>query len=136
MSTDTVRHIRQTKFGDPDGNCWQACLAMVIGCELDEVPIIVAQGKSAFGCMLAANDWLNGRGYGLFVTEWWRTDEQAEPGLGFEGAPYIACGPGPRGLRHAVVRWHAKEWDPHPSDAGLLSVDEIDLVVVLPRTHD
>lgn len=33
-----MRPVLQTRFGDPMGNCWEACLASILAVELDEVP--------------------------------------------------------------------------------------------------
>lgn len=80
-----------------------------------------------------------------FNSEWFDTmatalaDEKITPayfryGDGSAGTPTgysVACGPGPRGIAHCGVALHGA-WvhDPHPSDAGLIRID--DYIALLP----
>ena len=101
--------VDQTRFGWPDGNCMAAAVASVFELPLEAVPD------------LARPDWLgvlthfvSDRGICIVVSAY----PLASPW------PLIAQGPGPRGNRHAVVTVGDElAHDPHPSRAGLLSVD-------------
>lgn len=99
-----------------NGNCFAACLASLLDLPLWMVP--------PFDDMFGRTDW-NSR-----VDEWLlrmfqlrrvRTDgESASPLPEF----YIASGLSARGVRHSVI-YSAGELvhDPHPSGAGILSVE-------------
>lgn len=103
--------VDQTRFGAPHGNCWAACVASILGCDIDDVPPRVSENRYAFWWQdyLA---WLRTRGLTMAIVE----DEQ----FALDDVHRIASGMGPRGLRHAVV-WRGGEvaHDPHPSREGL-----------------
>lgn len=104
-----ITPIRQTKFGDPDGNCLEACIATITGLELDEIPHFLEEWY------LEYEKWLRGRGW---LIAWWNAGAGGDPpGLA------IANGPSFRGLPHSVVYLDGLLYhDPHPSDAGLVEV--------------
>lgn len=100
--------VYQTKFGDPDGNCFEACIATITGIALDEIPHYL--DDDWFGSYSA---WLREHGW---LAAWWEAGTGCEPpGLA------IANGVASRGLRHSVVvRDGALAHDPHPEGTGLL----------------
>lgn len=121
-----MRPVQQTKFGSPDGNCFSACVATIFELPLDHVPDFKGDRWRE-----NLTDWLFSNyslvpqfiqtklGGGLIV--------QTEiPHLIYS----IACGPGPRGPRHSVVRLGpSMAWDPHPDATGLKEMDEYILFV-------
>ena len=102
--------ISQSRFGDPDGNCFEACVATITGIPLDDIPHFLGDDWYA-----EYRAWLTGKGWNLI---WWDAGTGAEPpGIA------IASGPSVRGLPHSVVyRDGALAHDPHPSGAGLLEL--------------
>lgn len=96
--------VKQTTFGDPDGNCFEACIASITKLPLGEIPHYL--GNDWFE---QYRDWLLERGWML---AFWSGD--APPGQ------CIASGPSPRGIPHSVVYQDGSMLhDPHPSNAGL-----------------
>ena len=110
--TETItleRLVRQTRFGNPDGNCLEACIATITGLALEEIPHFLGDDWFA-----DYRGWLGEKGWNV---AWWDAGEGAEPsGLA------IASGPSVRGLPHSVVYRDGVFHDPHPSDAGLIEV--------------
>lgn len=118
--------IRQTIFGvDKEagvyGNCFQACVAMVTGKVLDEVPHFYRDGGSQFR---EIREWF--KNHGLFLIEFTLLEGRLCDVLAeqFSGAACIVTGPSPRGdWAHAVVGRVTESGeivlslDPHPSDA-------------------
>lgn len=103
--------VMQTKFGDPDGNCLEACIASITGMDIDEVPHFLG------------DDWAYQYRKWLFNAGWhWQfffVGEIPTP-IGL----VIANGESPRGLGHSVIYDRGKlAHDPHPDGGGILSVD-------------
>jgi len=123
------RAVKQTRLGAPWGNCLEACYATLLGVPLSEVPDPrnrARSDKEAFALLPeripALSAWVGSRGYA-------RTCDTGShvPGLDYLpwDAPlfWIASGPSERGFQHATI--YANDqlvFDPHPSNAGLLSV--------------
>jgi hypothetical protein len=101
------RPVRQSRFGDPDGNCFEACIATITGIPLEDIPHFLSDDWYA-----EYRVWLRAKGWNLI---WWDAGAGAEPpGIA------IASGTSERGLPHSVVyRDGVLTHDPHPSDAGL-----------------
>lgn len=122
-----MKPARQLKLHDPDngvlGSCWATCIAMVLGLDPEDVPNFV-ESDDWWGVTTA---WLEARGYTLIEV---RGDAVMVPA---EGAVLIASGPSPRDVQHSVVdvwtQGHWVEYDPHPSDAGLLERQTFSMVV-------
>lgn len=121
------RRIMQTEFGRL-GNCQSACLAMMLGCELADVPNFAALGNGNAGsCYRLQSAWLAERGLQLLTI----VKYQALPWPPLRGF-YIAGGVSPRGYRHAVVYSDGALWhDPHPDGGGIAELDDVDFVVPL-----
>jgi hypothetical protein len=116
-AASSINHVTQTILHDPDrpqvpGNCLQAAVASVLALPLDAVP--------NFATFLwwpqAMKFWARGR---MLVV---RNEQTAT-------IPERLCvvgGKSPRGVDHACVAEAGRiVWDPHPSRAGLVSVDEV-----------
>jgi hypothetical protein len=100
------QRVMQTAFGDPDGNCFEACLASITGMPLADLPHFLEDGW--FGDY---DNWLRERGWGLI---------HFGPAKDVPAGFAIASGPAPRGIMHsAVYRDGVLEHDPHPSGDGL-----------------
>jgi len=117
--TQTILHSDTTT-----GNCMQAAVASLFGLPLSEVPHFAADGDRAhLGLMNFAQS------YGFDLT--------CEPHAKSREGLYLACGPTERGTSHMVVYRDGNLWhDPHPSRAGLTSVDFVYIIEPLdPAIH-
>ena len=122
-----MRPTDQTVFG-ARGNCMLACIASILECPLDDVPDIGAIHDSGGSWPRALNDWLRPRGLayievktGSYVGQMPRTY-------------HIIGGVSPRGFAdgHAVVGYAGQiVHDPHPSRAGLTSIEDYGFFVRL-----
>ena len=145
--------VFQTILADPEradghnaegiaGNCYQASLASVLELPLEQVPHFAQDGER---WQETSSAWLSAQGvirsfyvdehltrltYPLYVepgSDWWGTPASGAI-LGVLGA-----GPSPRGpFRHVVVLSPESGLmihDPHPSGAGVLEVDEVELLI-------
>ena len=125
ISGDDARWVTQTKFFDPSqppdvctGNCTEAALASILGIGLGDVQSL--QGLRGGDYWFALEDFVTSRGFQLHKIEGARV---------FDGL-YLADGPSPRGCGHFVVMRDGKmAHDPHPSRAGLLSVENTWLLI-------
>lgn len=112
--------VDQTEFyeeGKSVGNCQQAATASLLGLALDEVPNFI---RHPHGFWQSFWEFMASRG--LVVIEL--------SGERHFDCFHLAYGPSPRGVSHAVVyRYGALAHDPHPSRAGLLSVETTALVM-------
>lgn len=126
--------VRQRILADPDrgdghdadgnpGDCLRACVASLLGECYEQVPHF-AQHLDWWNLM---RRWARERGgdFGCFLPQ----DGSIRHALqdGSEGL-FIGSGPSPRGaFRHVVLVDQDLDLihDPHPSDAGLLEVDEV-----------
>lgn len=118
------KRIMQTEFG-PDGNCQSACLAMMLGIELEEVPNFTRLGKGVgFMCAKLQQEWLLARG--LYI--WTIVPHQGLP-WPLPYGYYIAGGISQRGHRHAVIFKDGALWhDPHPDGGAIAEVEDLDLI--------
>jgi len=126
------RKIDQTVMGRY-GNCQSACLAMLLGAELSEVPNFaqLAQDQGNAAAYTAQGEWLRERGWTLLTVAPWQ-GLPWPPAHGY----YIAGGASPRGFRHAVIFKDGELWhDPHPSRGGIANVDDVDLLYPLNPTR-
>jgi hypothetical protein len=118
--------IMQTEFG-PQGNCQSACLAMMLGCDIAEVPNFAAVAGDANDKAAAMSAWLRRRGLWSIAFVKWQGLPWPPP-YGF----YIASGVSPRGYRHTVIYRDGELWhDPHPEGGGIDEVQDIDLILPL-----
>lgn len=125
------QRIDQTVLG-PKGNCFSACIAMLLGLPISEVPnFCEAPGfdeDPGVAFMKMAHAWLSARGWGHITMD--------APGMVFKrhySKGYVmAAGMTERGMLHSVIYKDGELWhDPHPSHAGILEVQEVDLLFPL-----
>lgn len=130
-----MKLVYQTKFGDPEGNCFAACVASILECEITELPDFDDLPE---GCNWLEwfNEHLAPKGYGVISA--------TVPLHAYvpSGAHFIAAGPGHRGIKHCVVMKSSGELtehtcdelahDPYPNGhVGLERMDDICLIVKL-----
>jgi hypothetical protein len=116
-----MKPVDQTKFGMPDGNCFAACVATIFDLPLEAVPHFMHLGEGWFEPFRRWSVDVLGHDV-LIIT----------PGSEkYFAAPLIVSGPAARGVDHSTV-WERGNMfhDPHPSRAGLISVN--DLVAFVP----
>lgn len=116
--------VMQTHLHDPPrsiGNCQRACLASMLGCDIDSLP---AWEQIHYGD----------------ADKWWEAMGKACRARGVSlayirnGAPPVgiamAHGISPRGTPHVViVKDGALIHDPHPDGTGLVSIDGYEVLV-------
>lgn len=101
--------------GQPTGNCFPACVASILGLQLDDVPFFSTESQQAQ--LADANRWLKPRGYRLEMVR--NTRRHKHP----KGVYYIMRGRSPRmaGQYHMVVGKEGKlVHDPHPDNTGII----------------
>lgn len=118
------RCITQTTFFSPEnkggGNCAEAAIATVLGIKLDQVPKFYTSEDAVVGYWEAMEEFLAEHGYEHVMI----FKECIYRGL------YLVSGPSARGCSHMVVYENGKlAWDPHPSRAGVLSVETVHILV-------
>jgi hypothetical protein len=113
---------RGPEFNEPCGNCMQAAVATVLGVGLDEVPHFLVDGPSP-GWWDRMNAWLLAH-HGVAIITLVASDFVVPPVV------HLMVGTTCRGSKHVVVGFDGRMvWDPHPSDAGLVTVEHIELFV-------
>lgn len=124
--------VDQTTFGFPGGNCLSACIASLLELPIEEVPYFGADGNWLDRLAL----WLTPRGFWPLICPLDRDARWYPPVL------HILSGKGPRDLGrpdvlHSVVAYGNEiVHDPHPSRAGLITHEDVVLLVpVDPAQH-
>lgn len=109
-----MKFQHQTVLG-AKGNCWSTCVAILLGVDTTKVPNFC--DLYPLGWRDETNAWLGTR-FGAKLVE---VTADATMGATY----YIATGPGPRDVPHAVIMQDDNlAWDPHPDDLGLLRVEK------------
>ena len=93
-----VAAINQTRFGEPMGNCWEACVATLTGFSLSQIPDGRPDGERTSWEDVRA--WLAGRGWLLLFFPVALTGGRLPI---IAGVPYILSGRAPTGVLHSVV---------------------------------
>jgi hypothetical protein len=113
--------VDQTRFfekGKSAGDCARAAVASIFGLPLEAVPDFPTHDASEHWG--AIDEFLSDRGIDRLL-------------MGGNYCPdvyYLASGPSARGCSHMVVMKSGElAHDPHPSRAGLLSVDHVNVLV-------
>jgi hypothetical protein len=115
--------VDQTAFGIPNGNCLPACVASILEIDVAEVPSFCLDASRWFDHM---REWLAPRGLLPLML---RCEPEPEH---FGDAWLIVSGPADRGHDHSTVwRNGALVHDPHPSRAGLLSINDVIVFVAI-----
>jgi hypothetical protein len=132
--------VYQSRFGDhPAGaDCFAACLATILDVELADVPAPTVADRETEGtridCWARLADYLEEIGLTILQVSgnarlWTPLALAADDS---RCVYYVACGPGPRGVDHAVVMGEGDvlAHDPHPDGGGLLEVRDRSYLVV------
>src|SRR5690242_11331563 len=127
-----MKPVFQTRNGDPEGNCFAACVASILECSIEELPDLhdLPEGENWLEWF---NTQLAPRGFAV---------AEAEAPLHAyipAGTHFIAAGAGRRGMRHCVVmkssgrdaNQYADTFvhDPYRGGDGLVSVSSVSFVV-------
>lgn len=112
--------VDQTKFGNPEGNCFNACLASILEIPLESIPDIMRD---------AWNDsWFTD--YCKWMEQFNLTLAMLTFGSWLPPGYSILSGEAERGLEHSVVAFSGKMvHDPHPSHVGLIEGKERDWII-------
>lgn len=128
-----MNKIDQTKFGKENGNCFSACVAMLLGMDLDDVPFFMGNEPAPWlskGDMDVEdwfgkfNAWLKQRGWFAVMVTYHEDDGTWEFG------PHILSGVSPRStdddiFHHSVVAIGDEVFhDPHPDRSELRTCDD------------
>lgn len=121
-----MKPAHQTKFGYPDGNCHAAALASVLEIPLKEIP--------DFG---VDDDWYDRFArymisrHALQPLDFILPDDGVHD-LWIPQGYHLINGTSERGLLHSVVGFMGEvEFDPHPDNTGLKTVDSYTIFAVL-----
>jgi hypothetical protein len=117
---------KQTRLSDPEhpkkGNCFTACLASILDMPIEQVPNFIDFGQDWFEPFYK---FLREHGFEYHGLRHGTDALTYEPGI---DGYYIVGGKSHREFAmsgHAVVFRHGKMiFDPHPSNDGLLSIEE------------
>lgn len=117
-----LKRVMQTRYGQ-DGNCFSACLASLLDCDLEAVDfscLRLPEGMwfekacevlAPFGCTLIHINNIHGLSMPFSLC-------------------YIATGMTSRGFKHSVI---SRNWgmihDPHPSNDGIDNLEYINFIV-------
>jgi hypothetical protein len=121
---DIRRAVRQTTFYDPHdvhaGNCTEAAIASILQLPLSAVtPLDRTNGRTFWDAVEA-----------FFCLHGW--DFITIPADKIPEGVHLASGLSARGRPHTVVYVGAQlVWDPHPSDAGIITIDARHILVPL-----
>lgn len=110
-----MKPVMQTKFGDPEGNCFEASIASYLGIPLEDVPVMAPMRTDMNVFWATLLEWLQEH-HGLCLVRAPSKGTWVPPGV-----YHLIGGLGPRGLRHAGVgKGGVLVHDPHPEGGGLL----------------
>jgi hypothetical protein len=126
----------QTKFGEPSGNCMEACIASILEIPLDDVPVLAQYHGEEMEdqWFFVLSEWLL-ETHGLIIMTFELSSGDEPRCIDICSAMLADCyhimaGPGPRGHQHAIVGCNGQPvHDPHPSGEGLLGITAIDLLL-------
>ncbi len=129
-----MERVFQTEFG-PGGNCFSACVSMLTGVPLANVPSFCALfGEDRWFAPFAT--WLNDRDLAPLASEFEDADELLDWAIRFgPRAPWIATGPTSPGPLHSVVYVGASLFhDPSPDQRPLLRIESACFVLPMIRS--
>lgn len=105
-----MRGVYQTRFNP--GNCWEACIATLIGCPLEDVPEWPSDPEQGPDYIASLREWLSER-FGLTLL--WLQRKALEASWGGAWALRITVVETSETTCHAVIcRGSEIVWDPHP----------------------
>lgn len=129
-----MKPVDQTILHEPDkgryGNCMQAMVASILEIPIDEVQHFLHDGtQDGVEFNRRVNDFL--RPFNLCYLQFPKCQDSLDA-FGIRGLVHEVSGPSRRGVEHACVAVDGTlVHDPHPSKAGLVSVDHYGVFVVL-----
>ena len=136
MTVNEPNKVDQTIFAsDPEkpGNCFAACVASALGLDLNQVPHFMHFGEATYGDDRLKGDHWHAMFLGFLAGQGvWPVslDKILDAEV---GEVVFVSGPSLRGVPHQVLYRYGRLWhDPHPSRAGLVSVDDGDFFVLRP----
>lgn len=120
--------------GFPFGECVRASYATILGLPLEEVPRLDPAAAKAAGEDQRARERRYLATMGLRLVEIRATPPAELPGWLLDSlapdTPHLISGLSPRGFYHRCVGVGGRVvWDPHPSRAGLLTVNSVGILV-------
>lgn len=120
-----MKPVDQTTFGCPGGNCFSACVASLLGLPIADVPYFMGELDEPGHIWAERLDaWLAPRN--LYALHF----ETADPKkVLWPDGFYILVGKSPRGDHAVVARKGEMVHDPHPTRAGLVSIEGFCLVL-------
>lgn len=131
--TRALRRVEQQIGGWPRGECVRATYAMLFNEPISAIPRFDPEELDGKDQRAAENEWLASRGLGLF-------EIKMRPGVPvpdeiLDCIPevyHLISGPSERGFMHRCLGFAGRVVaDPHPSQAGLLQIESVGLVVPL-----
>lgn len=122
-------YLTQSRLHDPEGEpgtCLAACLAMVMRLQESDIPLRYLAGLDG-----PEGDWWDllvedcaSLGWGIFFVPY--------PDLVEPRGWHIINGPSPRGFGHSCLGYRGELiWDPHPTRAGLVKVEDYYVLRIL-----
>ena len=126
INTALVRSLEPTKVTQRPNGCWAACIATITGIPLDEFPELPDAARDEAWWDENGTRLRNEITVVLRKHGWRKESTWTDAPRGFA----MAYGTSPRGHQHGVVVLDGKLWhDPHPSQAGLLDVQQFEILV-------
>jgi hypothetical protein len=120
-----VRRIFQTRADSETGNCFEACVASLLDCELDAIPAYTENNERMQPYLGRLDGWLRGRGLAVITI---KVDEKTGndgvspdrlPDFIGEDTPWIASVDlDDAGHHHAVVMRGSRLWHDPQRDSG------------------
>lgn len=117
--------------GKQNGDCWRACIASIIECDIEELPIpIIEESWSEYGFKMDKK--LAEMGWESIQYPVRSIKEGMLTSLDTNGY-VLALGKSPRfkgsGLNHYVVWKNGMVHDPHPENLGILDIIDFEVLV-------
>jgi hypothetical protein len=121
-----MKPIQQTKFGNPEGNCLNACIASILECSIDDLPDLAEAERQNKNWFHVLNDYLKEQGYGIILID------SPVPICVPKDCYYIVSGKSHRGLLHSIIHKNGERiFDPHPDNTGILEIEDYIFIVKL-----
>lgn len=129
-----IERVLQTNFTPEKGDCFCACISMITGFPLQEIPNFCLDHNRYW--WRDTTEWLFARGWvGMLINRAaWEADDVCTWGLLESNIPVIVSAQSPRfdkPVLHAVVLQGGKQYDPHPSGTGVPE-PYADIILLIP----
>ena len=121
------------KFDQVPQGCWVACIATLTGLPHDDLIALMPRQEDGRLDESRHADYHNAVNSYLRARKWRLLYMWTDVPKGFA----MAYGPSARGTQHSVIVLDGELWhDPHPSRAGLLSVEQYEIIIPLAKVPD